>query len=110
MNSSGGRWLVGMLLLWLVVTGVSLVLYAAYVGADETSTLTTLMNPGFVEGTEEQGGVFVMGWEYIKLLPDMLFFNYSIFTGAWVIFRWIGCILSISTIVMLALALKPSWL
>jgi len=104
------KWLVGILLLWFGLTTMSLFLDAAYCGADQTSTLAQLMNPGFLEGTEEQGGVFIIAWNYIGLIPDMLFFNYSFLTGAWVILKYVGWCLGIATIVMLAIALKPSWL
>lgn len=104
------KWLVGMLTLGFGLTLLSLLLEGAYLGADSIGELATLMNPGFLEGTEEQGGVFVIAWNVIGLIPDMLFFNYSFLTGSWVIIKYIGWLLSAATMLVLMIALKPSWL
>lgn len=104
------KWLAGMLTLGFGVTFLSLMLEGAYLGAESIGELATLMNPGFLEGTEEQGGVFIMAWSVIGLIPDMLFYNYSFLTGSWEVIKYIGWTLSGATIVMLAIALKPSWI
>ena len=104
------KWIAGMVLFWLVITIVSLIGDFAYLGGDESSLIGRLLNPGYIEGTEEQGGVFAMSWEYVEVFFNMLFLNYSFLTGVWEVIKYIYWALAIGTIVRLAIDLKPSWL
>ena len=101
------NWLTGMMILWFIVTLVSLILDSQYIGANETSELNLLLHPGFIEGASIPFvGFFIVTWEYISTFIGMLFFNYSFLTGSWEILKIFGWILSVATIIGLVISLR----
>lgn len=113
-------WLVGLAILWIIGTLISVTLEATYIGQElqytETgevvgtvSTLDKLMNPEFDEFTNPLTfvvGVFNIVWDYIGVLWNMLWWNYVFFTGVWSIFKYIGWCISLGLIMSLVLAIR----
>ena len=101
------NWLMGVMILWFILTIVSLILDVQYVGVEQTSALNTLLHPGFIEGASIPFvGFFIVTWEYISTFIGMLFFNYSFLTGSWEILKIFGWILSVATIIGLVISLR----
>lgn len=113
-------WLVGLAILWLIGTIISMTLEATYIGQEvqytesgevvgTVSTLDKLMNPEFDEFTNPFTfivGVFNIVWDYIGVLWNMLWWNYTFFTGVWSIFKYIGWCISLGLIMSLVLAIR----
>jgi hypothetical protein len=51
-------------------------------------------------------GVFNIVWNYIKLLWNILWWNYSFLTGFWAVFKYLGWCISLGLIVTLVMALR----
>jgi len=103
------KWVAGMMILWFVVTLVSLILDAQYIGSEQTADLNKLLHPSFLAGADIPFiGFFVISWSYISIFIGTLTFDYTFLTGSWEILRWLGISLSIATIIGLILALRGS--
>ena len=112
--------LIGLAILWLIGTMLSLTLEGSYIGQeaqyDESgnivgtvSTLDRLMSPDFSEMTNPVTfaiGVFNIVWDYIGILWNMLWWNYVMFTGVWSVFKYFGWCISLGVVVSLVLAIR----
>lgn len=119
--------LIGLAMLWLIGTLISLTLEGSYLGQEAqyeiqmihgvptqvrvgtTSTLDKLMKPEFSEMTNPISfvvGVFNVVWDYVGLIWNMLWWNYVFFTGAWEIFKYFGWGISLGVVVSLVLAIR----
>ena len=113
-------WVVGLAILWLLGTLISLTLEETYIGQEAQydmngnqvgtmSTLDQLMSPSFSEMTNPVSfviGVFNVVWDYLKVFWNMFWWNYSFFTGVWTIFQYVGRCISLGVIVAFVLALR----
>lgn len=113
-------WVVGLAMLWLIGTLISLTLESTYIGQElqyteagavvgTVSTLDKLMNPEFQEFTNPLTfivGIFNIVWDYLGVLWNMLWWNYVFFTGVWSIFKYIGWCISLGVVLMLVLAIR----
>ena len=118
---------IGLAILWLIGSMISLTLENAYLGSEvqytthvvngisvqETSsvksTLDVLMAPEFANITNPVTfvvGVFNVVWTYIKAIWNMLWWNYAMFTGVWSIFKYVGWCISLGVVVSLVLAIR----
>ena len=100
---------VGMLLLFLTGTIISLTLEQQYLGTSTVDTLFTLMRPDFASFSNPLtaiGGFFILVWNWIQALWDVLTWNYIFFTGYWEILRYVGWCISIGVVVSLILAVR----
>jgi hypothetical protein len=119
--------LIGMAMLWLIGTLISLTLENSYLGQEpqyeeqiidgetvlvrvgSVSTLEKLMSPEFSEMTNPISfvvGVFNIVWDYLGIIWNMLWWNYSFFTGVWSIFRYVGWCISLGVVISLVLAIR----
>lgn len=112
--------LVGLAMLWLIGTLISLTLEGSYIGQEAqyddlgnrigtVSTLDKLMTPEFSEMTNPVSfvvGVFNVVWDYLGVLWNMLWWDYAMFTGVWSIFKYFGWCISLGVIVSLVLAIR----
>src|SRR4030042_1446528 len=119
--------LIGLAMLWLIGTLISLTLEGSYIGQEAqyeiqiingvptqvrvgtVSTLEKLMNPEFSPMTNPLSfvvGVFNIVWDYIGIIWNMLWWNYVMFTGVWSIFRYVGWCISLGVVVSLVLAIR----
>ena len=113
-------WLVGLAILWLIGSLISLTLEGSYIGQEAqydtngvqigtVSTLDKLMSPEFSEMTNPISfvvGVFNIVWDYLGIIWNMLWWNYAMFTGVWAIFRYVGWCISLGVVISLVLAIR----
>lgn len=112
--------LIGLAMLWLIGTLISLTLEGSYIGQEAqydisgnqigtVSTLEKLMAPEFSEMTNPISfvvGVFNIIWDYVGILWNMLWWNYAFFVGVWSIFKYVGWCISLGIVVSLVLAIR----
>ena len=113
-------WLVGLAILWLIGTLISLTLEGSYIGQEAqydtngvqigtVSTLDKLMSPEFSEMTNPISfvvGVFNIVWDYLGAIWNMLWWDYAMFTGVWAIFKYVGWCISLGVVISLVLAIR----
>ena len=102
-------WIVGICMLFLIGTGISLTLEKQYAGTGLVDTFLALMRPDFVSFTNPLiaiGGFFIMVWEWIQVLWSVFWWDYSFFTGVWEIFKYVGWCISIGIVVSIILAIR----
>ena len=112
--------LVGLAILWLVGSLISLTLEQTYIGLEvqydnngaaigTTSVLTQLMEPQFEQVSNPVTyvvAIFNVTWDYLKAIWNMLWWNYAMFTGVWSVFKLFGCCISLGVIISLVLAIR----
>jgi len=99
---------------------ISLTLEQTYIGQEiqydnsgtaigTTSVLDSLMSPQFEQVSNPVTfvvAIFNVTWDYLKAIWQMLWWNYSMFTGVWAIFKTIGRCISLGVVVSLVLAIR----
>jgi hypothetical protein len=112
--------LIGLAILWLIGSLISLTLENSYLGQEAqydaggnqvgtVSTLDKLMSPQFSDATNPISAViegFQVVWSYLSVIWNMLWWNYAMFVGVWVIFKYIGWCISLGVVISLILAIR----
>jgi len=115
--------LIGLAMLWIIGSLISLTLEGSYLGQDAQwamdgtdrvevgtiSTLDKLMRPEFSEMTNPISfvvGVFNIVWSYLGVIWNMLWWNYAMFTGVFSVFKYIGWCISLGVVISLVLAIR----
>lgn len=80
------KWLIGLLIVWIMFTLIACVCEAAWTPAGDLAKLDTLLNPQFtIEGVQS----------FVATFWDMLKWDYPFLShGIYVILRYIGCAIS----------------
>lgn len=102
-------WMTGLVLLYVIGMVISLTLEGEFLGSSETTVLYRLMNPEFGSFTNPLsaiGGFFIMIWNWIQAVWDILTWDYSFFRGSLETFRYVGWAGSIAMVVSLVLAVR----
>ena len=102
------KWLIGLATLWMICTITSLFLEAQQYGTGQLTTLYALLSPDFPSLSNPIGliiAVISVAPEYLDYLWDLLWWNYSFFTGGWEIVKYVFFFpLSVGLVVSLILA------
>lgn len=102
-------WVVGLLLLFLVGTLISITLEGEYIGTDTTNVFYKLMRPDFGQFTNPLsaiGGFFLLVWDWLQAFWSVFWWDYSFFVGTWAILKYVGWCISIGIVVSLVLAIR----
>ena len=102
-------WVVGICMLHLIGTVISLTIEGQYLGTDTTSTFFRMMRPEFGSFSNPLtaiGGFFIMVWAWVQALWAVFWWDYSFFAGYWEILQYLGWCVSIGIIVSLVLAVR----
>ena len=87
------KWLIGLLLMWGVMTLISGVLESTTLGENEVGILQGLMtSPTVTSSTDFLGAAtswINYGTNFIGNLWDVFWFNYSFFQGQWLIVKYV---------------------
>ena len=82
MGLTNPKWLIGIFMLFAVLTVISGILEGTYLGTEETSLMRDAMSPPLTN-------IFAMpGW-LLRTVPRVIFFDYAFFHGEWRIFKYI---------------------
>ena len=105
------KWLIGVLIMFLMCTLFSGIMEMTYLGADEASVFDRLL---FVEvlttGSAWEGiqnvfaGIFTAPMQFMDALWDVFTFDYAMYTGDYIIVRFLLLTITISLVVSLTLA------
>lgn len=101
--------IVGIFMLYLIGTAISLTLEGEYLGTGLVDTFFRVMRPEFGSFSNPLtaiGGFFIMVWAWIQALWAVFWWNYSFFTGYWEVLKYLGWCLSIGIVVSLVLAVR----
>lgn len=103
-------WLIGMLMLFTILTIVSGIIEQTYLGADEAGTIWGAMSSfqaiEFTNPLTAVGGLIIAATDLTQALFKAFIFNYSFLTGIWFVFRILGCCISAGIVVSLILAIR----
>ena len=102
-------WVVGIAMLYLVGSMMSLTLEGEYLGTGVTDTFFRIMRPEFATFTNPLtaiGGFFVWVWAWVQALWAMFSWNYAFLTGYWEVLRYVGWCVSMGVVVSLILAIR----
>lgn len=104
------KWLVGMGMIYVVLTVVSGISEGTYFGGTGVATIWSAMT-GFqaIDVTNPLtavGGILIQVWQIMVGIFEMLTWKFSFFVGVWAIFRYILCAISLGIIISLILALR----
>lgn len=69
------KWIIGVLVLFVILTMLSGIIESSTIGADEISRMKTLLQPE-------------LSWGYVENIYGILTFDYSFFQGEWQIVRY----------------------
>jgi len=105
------KWLIGILIMFLMCTIFSGIMEATYLGSEEASVFERLL---FVEalttGSAWEGiqnifvGVFSAPLQFMGALWDVFTFDYAMYTGDYIIVRFLLLTITIALVVSLTLA------
>lgn len=102
------KWIIGLLMLFILAAIFSGIMEQTYVGTAEETILERLMSPNFPEFSSPLGaitGFISLTWGWIQALWDVFTWNYAMYQGDWAIVRWVFLLpLSIGLVVSLVLA------
>lgn len=122
-------WTVGILMLFFIGTGISLTLENEYIGAEVQyedvagnpceasaedaepvgviSQFKILIQPGFVKGGDIPIiGFFIMVWGWLQAFWSAFWWDYSFFTGTWMVLKYLGWSISIGVVVAMVMAIR----
>lgn len=102
-------WFAAIALLFILGTFISVTLEGQFIGADTTSVFYDIMNPDFMEYTNPLtaiGGFFIYVLAWVKGIWAVLWWDYSFFTGSWVVLRYVGWAISTAFVIGLVMAIR----
>lgn len=102
-------WIVGIFMLHLLGTAISLTIEGRYLGTGLVDTFFRVMKPEFGSFSNPLtaiGGFFIMVWAWMQALWAVFWWDYSFFTGYWEVLQYVGWCVSIGIIVSLVLAAR----
>lgn len=102
-------WLIGLVMLFVILTVITGVMEMSYLGGAEASRLQRLMQPDVPAYTNPLGAItayVTATWDYIQNLWGIFWFDYPFFQGSWAILRYIFMAVSIGVIVSLVAVIR----
>jgi len=82
MGLTNPKWLIGIFMLFVVLTLISGVLEGTYLGTEETSLLRRAISPPLERP-------WALPKWFLDTVPSVLFFQYAFFHGEWRVFQYI---------------------
>lgn len=103
-------WLIGMTMIYVILTVVSGISEGTYFGGTGVGTIWSAMTSfSAIDVTNPLTavwGVMLNLWQMLVGLFEILTWKFSFFVGVWAIFRWILCAISLGIIISLIMALR----